>query len=53
MPFFEYNEKRFHYETYGSDDAPSLILLMGLGMAGSMWPEAFFPDFDTRNGLNP
>ena len=34
VPFFEYNEKRFHYETYGSDDAPSLILLMGLGMAG-------------------
>ena len=50
MPFFEYNEKRFHYETYGSDDAPSLILLMGLGMAGSMWPEAFFVPF-LRAGL--
>lgn len=50
VPFFEYNEKRFHYETYGSDDAPSLILLMGLGMAGSMWPEAFFVPF-LRAGL--
>lgn len=50
MSFFEYNDKRFHYEAYGPSDAPALILLMGLGMSGAMWPEAFYIPF-LRAGL--
>lgn len=50
MSFFDYNEKRFHYETYGPDDAPAVVLLMGLGMSSALWPEGFFVPF-LRAGL--
>lgn len=30
-----------HYRIYGTGDLPVMILLMGLGMSGGQWPDAF------------
>ena len=37
MPFAELPGHRIHYTSYGSPEAPPLLLVMGLGMASDAW----------------
>lgn len=37
MPFVERSGYRIHYETHGREDAPPLLLVMGLALASDAW----------------
>jgi len=37
MPFVEQPGYRIHYQSFGSPEAPPLLLIMGLGMASDAW----------------
>jgi 3-oxoadipate enol-lactonase len=37
MPFTWRGTHRIHYETYGSPDAPPLLLVMGMGLSANAW----------------
>lgn len=37
MPFLDRGSHRLHYEIHGPDDAPPLLLLMGLGLSSRAW----------------
>ena len=45
MPRLTANGIEIEYETRGADDAPPLLLIMGLGMPAAMWPDAFVDAF--------
>ena len=32
---------RIHYQVWGDDQAPAILLIMGLGMPSEAWPEEF------------
>lgn len=38
MQKLDYNGYQFAYSCYGDADAPAIVLIMGLGMAGVAWP---------------
>ena len=48
MPRLTTNGIEIEYETRGADDAPPLLLIMGLGMPAAMWPDAFVDAFVTQ-----
>ncbi len=37
MPFLDRGSHRLHYEVHGDEDAPPLLLLMGLGLSARAW----------------
>jgi pimeloyl-ACP methyl ester carboxylesterase len=37
MPFLDCGSHRLHYELHGPEDAPPLLLLMGLGLSARAW----------------
>jgi 3-oxoadipate enol-lactonase len=37
MPYVDRGSHRLHYELFGPDDAPPLLLLMGLGLSSRAW----------------
>jgi pimeloyl-ACP methyl ester carboxylesterase len=41
MPQVEANGLTLDYEEFGDTGAPALLLIMGLGMPGAAWPDAF------------
>ena len=40
MEELQYNGYRFAYRRFGDRDAPAVMLIMGLGMPGSAWPDS-------------
>ncbi len=45
MPVLHYNHIDYAYRQYGDQDAPAIVLVMGLGMSGALWPESWIREF--------
>lgn len=41
MPFAHLKTGRFHYESYGDNALPAVLLIMGLAMPAAAWPRDF------------
>jgi pimeloyl-ACP methyl ester carboxylesterase len=44
MPAIDANGVQIEYETFGNNDAPAILLVMGLGMQLTAWPDDFCSD---------
>ncbi|MEL6857224.1 MAG: alpha/beta hydrolase [Pseudomonadota bacterium] len=45
MPHIAANGIKIAYETHGADDAPTVLMVMGLGGQLTMWPDELIEDF--------